>query len=85
MTNLSPAAASIVLAFDDCYEICSIFNENWQEECLAAALRAAAAQVVPEELTEPHGAGFRWGGWAAKKGVRAKFLAIAAELEALDD
>jgi hypothetical protein len=45
MTDLSPAAASIVLAFDDRYEICSIFNENWQEECLAAALRAAAEQL----------------------------------------
>jgi hypothetical protein len=44
MTNLSPAAASIVLAFDDLYEI-SIFNENWQEECLAAAFRAAADQL----------------------------------------
>jgi hypothetical protein len=45
MTNLSPAAASIVLAFDDCYEICSIFNENWQELCLAAALRALAMRI----------------------------------------
>ena len=45
MTNLSPAAASIVLAFDDRYEICSIFNENWQEECLAAALRALAVRI----------------------------------------
>ena len=42
---LSPAAASIVQAFDDCYEIGSIFNENWQEECLAAALRALAMRI----------------------------------------
>jgi hypothetical protein len=47
MTNLSPAATIIALAFDDRYEICSMFNENWQEECLAAVLRAAADQVVP--------------------------------------
>jgi phosphoribosylpyrophosphate synthetase len=44
MTKLSPAAASIVQAFDDRYEI-STFNENWQEDCIAAALRA-----IDEEL-----------------------------------
>ena len=41
---LSPAAASIVQAFDDCYEI-GMFVENWQEECLAAALRALAVRI----------------------------------------
>jgi len=41
---LSPAAASIVQAFDDRYEI-GTFNENWQEECLAAVLRALAARI----------------------------------------
>jgi len=41
---LSPAAASIVQAFDDRYEI-GTFNEGWQEECLAAALRALAARI----------------------------------------
>ena len=44
MTDLSPAAASIVQAFDDRYEI-GMFNEDWQEECLAAALRALAARI----------------------------------------
>jgi hypothetical protein len=44
MTNLSPAAASIVQAFDDRYEI-GMFDENWQEDCLAAALRALAARI----------------------------------------
>jgi hypothetical protein len=37
-------------------------------------------QVAPEQLAEPHGTGFRWGGWAAKQGVRRQLLAIAAEL-----
>ena len=45
MTNLSPAAASIVRAFDDRYEI-SMFNENWQEDCIAAALRALAVRII---------------------------------------
>jgi hypothetical protein len=44
MADLSPAAASIVQAFDDRYEI-STFNEDWQEECLAAALRALAVRI----------------------------------------
>jgi hypothetical protein len=44
MTSLLPAAASIVQAFDDRYEI-SMFDENWQEDCLAAALRALAARI----------------------------------------
>jgi len=44
MTDLSPAAASIVQAFDDRYEI-GTFNEGWQEECLAAALRALAVRI----------------------------------------
>ena len=41
MTELSPAAA-IVKAFDDRYELLGGLEENWQEDCLAAALRAAA-------------------------------------------
>ena len=44
MANLSPAAASIVRAFDDRYEI-SMFNENWQEDCIAAALRALLVRI----------------------------------------
>ena len=44
MLDLSPAAASIVQAFDDRYEIGGL-DENWQEVCIAAALRAAADQV----------------------------------------
>ena len=44
MTDLSPAAASIVQAFDDRYEI-GMFNEDWREDCLAAALRALAVRI----------------------------------------
>ena len=93
MTTLSPAAASIVLAFDDRYEICSMFNENWQEECLAAVLRAAADQVVPKTPTlsadKDHDhfypEDYELGVWVANDDTRTELLAIAAELEALDD
>ena len=50
MANLSPAAASIVQAFDDRYEI-NMFNVNWQEDCIAAALRAAADIVDDREAS----------------------------------
>ena len=44
MTDLSPAAQAVLDAFDDCYEI-GMFAENWQGECLAAALRALAVRI----------------------------------------
>jgi hypothetical protein len=45
MTDLSPAAASIVQAFDDRYELLGPFEANWQELCIAAALRALAVRI----------------------------------------
>jgi hypothetical protein len=72
MTDLSPAQA-IVRAFDDRYELLGPLEDDWQEQCLAAALRAAADQVVPDEgnfLTP-----------AIAAGIRAAILAIATELE----
>jgi len=45
VADLSPAAASIVQAFDDRYELLGGLEENWQEDCLAAALRALAIRI----------------------------------------
>jgi hypothetical protein len=45
MADLSPAAASIVQEFDDRYELLGGFDDNWQEMCIAAALRALAARI----------------------------------------
>ena len=45
MTDLSPAAASIVQAFDDRYELLGPLEGNWQETCIAAALRALAVRI----------------------------------------
>jgi hypothetical protein len=45
MTDLSPAAASIVQAFDDRYELLGGFDDNWQELCIANALRALAVRI----------------------------------------
>lgn len=44
MPELSPAAAAIVKAFDDRYEIGGL-DEDWQELCIAAALRALAERI----------------------------------------
>jgi hypothetical protein len=72
MTSLSRATASIVQAFDDRYEIGGL-DENWQEACIAAALRAAAqlnpGPFVPELFGE---------GWDAAMG---ELRNIADELE----
>jgi hypothetical protein len=69
-TPLSPAAQAVRQA--------AINAEPGQT--ISAALRAAADQVAPEVTREPHGNGFRWGGWAAAQGVRRDLYAIAAEL-----
>jgi hypothetical protein len=44
MSDLSPTDA-IVKAFDDRYELLGPLEENWQEVCIAAALRALDAQL----------------------------------------
>ena len=77
MAELSPAAASIVQAFDDRYELLGGLEENWQEDCLAAALRVAADQVAPMTTPLSHEA------FMAALGVRFKLLAIAAEMEGI--
>ena len=78
MTDLSPAAQAVLDAFAaDNYGV-------WLEgdpERLAAALRAAADQVVPEEPL--YGGDQRWMYERdTRQESRKKFLAIAAELEA---
>ena len=45
MPDLSPAAADIVQAFDDRYELLGGFDDNWQELCIAAAFRALAVRI----------------------------------------
>jgi len=65
MTELSPAAQAVLNAYEksnDCY------REEWGQ--LAAALRAAADQVVPEPC------------FASDDAIRDALLSIATELEA---
>ena len=74
MTNLSPAADAVLDAYNDAYES--------DRHAVAAALRAAADQVVPEEPL--YGGDQRWMFERdARQESRKKLLVIAAELEAL--
>jgi hypothetical protein len=73
MTELSPAAQAVLDA------AIKVAESPDAEAIAAAALRAAADQVVPEESTP-------WNStltpMVSAVDVRAQFLAIAAELEA---
>ena len=86
MTDLSPAQ-KVLDAFNERHELCGPFDDDWVEQCLAAALEVVADQVVPErqEPAEPPGYGSgseppqyvqQWTCW----NLRQKLLAIAAEL-----
>jgi|LakMenE18May11ns_1017448.scaffolds.fasta_scaffold6525242_1 hypothetical protein len=85
MTELSPQAQAVL----DAYR--SIWLDEPLEcdvECLAAALLAAADQVVPDE-SHPGESQF-WDDeaeqeWQNNRHVRLQFLAIAAELEGGND
>jgi hypothetical protein len=82
MADLSPAAQAVLDAVeDDC------IHPDDKHRIAAAALRAAADQVVPEE-PEPDQSAMSFSdwnlkieGWDTRIAIRAGFLAIAAELE----
>jgi hypothetical protein len=78
MADLSPAAQAVLDAF---------WREarpepHHQSEAIAAALRAAADQVVPETNLPIYASPYEEGIQEARQDVREGFLAIAAELEA---
>ena len=81
MTKLSPAALTVWSAFLDHYE----WEVTQTELCaVAAALRAAADQVVPYEATAPWDelkCNYDGDHWEMRQWVRDQLLAIATELE----
>jgi hypothetical protein len=76
MTELSPAAQAIMVAATN--GNINVVNDPVYKQCIAAALRAAADQVLPEEGDPIYGLTPTG---ADRQIVRRKFLAIAAELE----
>jgi hypothetical protein len=88
MTELSPAPRAIVRAFVERYEQCGPYDENWPKLCLAAALQAAADQVVPKGPRPSADSAYHLMSWsksldqyAQRKQTRAELLAIADELK----
>jgi hypothetical protein len=77
-TALSPAAQAVMIA--GTMGNPNVINDPVYRQCIAAALRAAADQVVPEETwlgtEEPCYAYYR-----QRRTTRSELLAIAAELE----
>ena len=71
---LSPAAQAVLDAYGD-FEAANI-------DAMAAALRAAADQLTPEQLQPSYGDDFTHGAWFARDDMRYDLLRIAKELEA---
>jgi hypothetical protein len=94
MTSLSPQAQAVLDAANGA-------NSYGPDDCLnesrwiaAAALRAAADQVVPEQAEPPCGESEPWpqsyqlmadSKWEQRQQTRAELLAIVAELEGAND
>jgi hypothetical protein len=81
MTNLSPAAQAVKDAAQKLYADRMARKMAWPLDLpvVAAALRAAANQVVPEQGCQIYGLTQREN---ERQQVREEILAIAAELEA---
>jgi hypothetical protein len=81
---MSPAQ-KVLAAFKDRHELCGPFDDDWVEQCLAAAFRVAADEVVPDEghVLPIHHPSAEWFRFDERKKARAALLAIAAEPENL--
>ena len=80
MTELSPAQKALA-AFNERHELCGPFDDDWVEQCLAAAIEELADQVMspvppPCEDFDEEAQGFL----AAHVTYRSELLATAAEL-----
>ena len=82
MTNLSPAAQSVLDAFLNGYICSPKFNVAFESDrnAVAAALESAVDQVVPTSDRPDPNIEFEYGQWLAKHTTRGYLLAIAAEL-----
>jgi hypothetical protein len=88
---LNPAAQAVWDAFDN--TVGDGIRDSAEREGIAAALRAALDQTIPERLDPPNrsiielvnDAAFigAWHIWNCEKRMRRELLAIAAELEGL--
>jgi hypothetical protein len=79
---LSPAAQAVLDAFTEDNSLHDWKHNHYNTEALAAALRAAADQVVPLRRKPLYADSWEESAWTAEQDTRAELLAIAAELEA---
>lgn len=79
MTELSPAQKALA-AFNERHELCGPFDDDWVEQCLAAAIEELADQVVPDEPSYMRDAVASLDWWSKHDSIRSELLAIAAEL-----
>lgn len=79
MTKLSPAAQAVWDAYNDVCERVGVFEDYG--DALAAALRAAANQAVPEDLPSTFAPGAPRLYAQQRQSTRRRFLAIASELD----
>lgn len=95
MTKLSPASQAVKDAVLALYPDKATQDIGWPLDIptIAAALRAAADQVVPEQSEPPCGEGEPWpqsyqlmadSKWEQRQKTRADLFAIAAELGPYD-
>jgi hypothetical protein len=83
MSDLSPAAQAVKDAAQELYADRMVRKMAWPLDLpvVAAALRAAADQVVPKTPTLSYPEDYELGVWVANDDTRTELLAIAAELE----
>jgi len=74
MSELSPAAKAVMIAATN--GNANVVNDPVYRQCIAAALRAAADQVVPLHVCGTNATRAQ-----TRLGIRHKLLAIATELE----
>ena len=88
MSELSTAANAILDAYmDNCGWLDGPLQRDYQ--CVAAILRAVVNQVVPDQqepASSPHMGNFITNlHWRQCQAIRTQLLAIATELEAIDE
>ena len=76
MTELSPAQKALA-AFNERHELCGPFDDDWVEQCLAAALGKVTDQVAPSDAAEPRN---NLPMALECQRIRSELLAIAGEL-----
>jgi hypothetical protein len=86
VAELSPAAQAVLASY---HKEAIDYIESWgsfsHKRGMAAALRAAAEQVLPKIPTSSYLEDYEFGVWDAREDARNELLAIAAELDSTNN